>query len=152
MQANSWLYTVWFGTNRKPNDPDNLEKGGSAHRDNRVHYGTCKVSIPKSHEFGSIGASWWRQWFRRSDDRLTVVERRGANPNDFWRDVAAALQTGGVDDRQGLVFLHGYNSSFDEAAIRAAQIGFDLKVPGVTAFFSWPSRGALVVCQTWIGG
>jgi esterase/lipase superfamily enzyme len=32
---------------------------------------------------------------------------------------------------------------FDEAAIRAAQIGFDLKVPGAMAFFSWPSRGGL---------
>jgi len=30
-----------------------------------------------------------------------------------------------------------------EAAIRAAQIGCDLKVPGITAFFSWPSKGRL---------
>jgi esterase/lipase superfamily enzyme len=32
---------------------------------------------------------------------------------------------------------------FRDAAIRAAQIGFDLKVPGVMALFSWPSRGEL---------
>jgi esterase/lipase superfamily enzyme len=31
--------------------------------------------------------------------------------------------------------------SFEDAAIRAAQIGYDLKVPGATAFFAWPSRG-----------
>jgi esterase/lipase superfamily enzyme len=37
--------------------------------------------------------------------------------------------------------LHGYNVDFDDAARRAAQIGVDLKVPGVTAFFSWPSCG-----------
>ena len=47
------------------------------------------------------------------------------------------------DEPQALVYLHGYNVSFDEAAIRAAQIGFDLKVPGAMSFFSWPSRGAL---------
>ncbi len=29
------------------------------------------------------------------------------------------------------------------SAIRAAQIGYDLKVPGPVAFFSWPSRGSL---------
>lgn len=40
-----------------------------------------------------------------------------------------------------LFFLHGFNVTFEEAAIRAAQIGVDLKVPGATAFFSWPSRG-----------
>lgn len=42
-----------------------------------------------------------------------------------------------------LVFIHGFNVTFEEAAIRAAQIGFDLKVPGITAFFSWPSKGRL---------
>lgn len=31
--------------------------------------------------------------------------------------------------------------SFEDAAIRAAQLGCDLAVPGATAFFSWPSRG-----------
>jgi esterase/lipase superfamily enzyme len=42
-----------------------------------------------------------------------------------------------------LVYIHGYNSSFDQAIIRAAQIGFDLKVQGVTAAFCWASRGEL---------
>jgi esterase/lipase superfamily enzyme len=41
-----------------------------------------------------------------------------------------------------LLFLHGFNVSFEDAAIRAAQIGCDLKVIGATAFFSWPSRGS----------
>jgi esterase/lipase superfamily enzyme len=43
-----------------------------------------------------------------------------------------------------VIFVHGYNVSFEEAALRAAQIGFDLQVPGITAFFSWPSRGTFV--------
>ena len=37
----------------------------------------------------------------------------------------------------------GSTSRFEDAAIRAAQIGYDLKVPGATAFFSWPSRGSV---------
>jgi esterase/lipase superfamily enzyme len=36
-----------------------------------------------------------------------------------------------------------YNVSFEEAALRAAQIGFDLSIRGVMAFFSWPSRGSI---------
>lgn len=43
-----------------------------------------------------------------------------------------------------LFFLHGFNVSFEEAAIRAAQIGYDLKVSGAAEFFSWPSRGSVV--------
>jgi hypothetical protein len=42
-----------------------------------------------------------------------------------------------------LLFLHGFNVTFTDAAIRAAQIGYDLKVLGATAFFSWPSRGSV---------
>jgi hypothetical protein len=34
------------------------------------------------------------------------------------------------------VYIHGYNVSFEEAVIRAAQMGYDLKVEGVTALFS----------------
>lgn len=41
-----------------------------------------------------------------------------------------------------MLFVHGYNTTFAQAAIRAAQMGFDLKIDGATAFFSWPSAGA----------
>ncbi len=40
-----------------------------------------------------------------------------------------------------VVFIHGYNVPFEGAAIRAAQLGCDLQIPGVMAFFSWPSQG-----------
>jgi esterase/lipase superfamily enzyme len=33
--------------------------------------------------------------------------------------------------------------SFQDAALRAAQLGFDLGVGGVMAFYSWPSKGTL---------
>src|SRR5260370_30428698 len=60
---------------------------------------------------------------------------------DGRKEMEAALKEG--EEPQALVFLHGYNVSFEDAAIRAAQIGYDLKVPGPVAFFSWPSRGNL---------
>jgi esterase/lipase superfamily enzyme len=42
-----------------------------------------------------------------------------------------------------VVFLHGYNVTFIDAARRAAQIGYDLQIGGAMAFFSWPSQGAM---------
>jgi esterase/lipase superfamily enzyme len=42
-----------------------------------------------------------------------------------------------------VIFVHGYNVSFEQAALRAAQIGFDLSVKGAMGFFSWPSQGTL---------
>jgi esterase/lipase superfamily enzyme len=53
------------------------------------------------------------------------------------RDYLSQLE---LNERISVVFIHGYNASFRYAAIRAAQIGFDLKIPGAMAFFSWPSR------------
>jgi esterase/lipase superfamily enzyme len=44
-------------------------------------------------------------------------------------------------DRQAVIFIHGYNVSFEGAALRAAQIGVDLNLAGPMAFFSWPSQG-----------
>src|SRR5262249_10158844 len=47
------------------------------------------------------------------------------------------------DENFAVVFVHGYNVSFKEAALRAAQIGFDLSIQGAMAFFSSPSQGTL---------
>lgn len=141
-EAGTRQYTVWYGTNRKPNDADDLTAGFSHARDDRVHYGKCQVAIPRSHQFGSIGSAWWRRWIRLTDDRLHIVSRTPQSPEAFWADLRGALGGSSEEDRQALVFLHGYRTPFDRAALRAAQLGFDLKVPGVTGFFSWPSRGS----------
>jgi esterase/lipase superfamily enzyme len=57
------------------------------------------------------------------------------------REMTAAKENG---ESHALFFLHGYNVTFEQAAIQAAQIGYDLKVAGATAFFSWPSFGKLM--------
>jgi esterase/lipase superfamily enzyme len=45
--------------------------------------------------------------------------------------------------RDILVFVHGYNSSFEDAAVRAAQLAADMGFDGTVVLFSWPSAGAL---------
>jgi esterase/lipase superfamily enzyme len=37
--------------------------------------------------------------------------------------------------------VHGYNVSFDDAALRTAQLAYDLTFDCPAAFFSWPSKG-----------
>lgn len=137
------VYPVWFGTNRAPDD-----RGGfGSERHDRTTLGRVLVHVPRAHRFGEIGTSFWKRLLRFDlrDDRLRVQETALRDPDAFFaevQDVLAAAREAG-DEPQALVYLHGYNTSFIDAAIRAAQIGFDLKVPGATAFFSWPSRGTL---------
>jgi esterase/lipase superfamily enzyme len=43
--------------------------------------------------------------------------------------------------RRAFVFVHGYNTRYDEAVFRFAQIVHDSETSGAPILFSWPSRG-----------
>lgn len=140
------LCTLWYGTNRRPADFGNPAKGYSGERDeNEVHYGQCKVAIPKSHKIGSIGSSWWKRLITWDDDRLKLVEVSVLAAADYWQSARTALAEWEPGERRALVFIHGFNVGFEEAALRTAQIATDLQVPGIAAFYSWPSKGAGVL-------
>jgi esterase/lipase superfamily enzyme len=46
-------------------------------------------------------------------------------------------------ERHVLLFVHGYNTRFEEAVYRFAQIAHDAGAPVVPVLFTWPSRGKL---------
>jgi esterase/lipase superfamily enzyme len=77
------------------------------------------------------------------DDRLRIFMIVEKEPSLYWSGLAGSLAPLPIEERHAVVFIHGYNVSFDDAALRAAQIGFDLGIEGVMAFFSWPSKGTL---------
>ena len=132
-------YPVWFGTNRRPMDPRKPELGFGSEADDHLYYGKRIVRIPLSHRAGELGSPMWRRLLTGVDDRLTLDPATALSEEAFARDVRTFLGTLDPADRNVLVYIHGFNTSFDEAAKRAAQLGFDLKVPGITAFYSWPS-------------
>ena len=136
------VYPVWFGTNRKPR-----AGGFTGQRHDRTTLGRVQVYVPEAHRFGEAGSSFWKRLLRFDprDDRLRLQRVDERQREAFFAEIGGAM--GDVRDSgqqpHALLFLHGYNVSFEEAAIRAAQIGYDLRVPGATAFFSWPSRGSV---------
>src|SRR5690606_29795012 len=46
--------------------------------------------------------------------------------------------------RRVLVFVHGYNSGFEDAVYRFAQIVHDSGTDAIPVLFTWPSRGKLL--------
>jgi esterase/lipase superfamily enzyme len=139
------LVRVWFATNRKTVESDDLVvRFDSEQSADDLTYGVCNVFIPKSHKPGSIGTPWWRRWIRlEADDALKVYGMHALPREVFWAGLARKLETWWDTGQRNLfVLIHGFNVSFEEAAVRAAQIGYDLKVPGEMAFYSWPSHGA----------
>ncbi len=142
--AKGVVYPVWFGTNRQPL-PDKPGFTGARHPSTTL--GRVEVFIPEAHRFGELGSSFWTRLLRFDlrDDHLSIQQVATLDPTAFYADIHQAMQAArdSNEEPQALVYLHGFNVSFEAAAIRTAQIGCDLEVPGATAFFSWPSRGSV---------
>jgi esterase/lipase superfamily enzyme len=132
-------FPVWFATNRKAEG-----QGFSGERAETTTRGQAIVHVPKAHRFGETGSAWWKRLLR-GDDRLRLKSVAQLARDAFYAGLGERIESArhDGDEPEALIFLHGFNNSFEDAAIRAAQIGCDLGVPGPTAFFSWPSRGSL---------
>jgi esterase/lipase superfamily enzyme len=133
-------YTVLYGTNRKPVDEGNLSKGFLNERAYELRRGSCLVEIPTTHKFGSVGRSWLGFLDRSKGKQLRLVGTQALTEDELVRFAGHLIRKfDNVYDKHNLLYIHGYNSSFADAAMRAAQIGVDLKINGATFFFSWPS-------------
>ncbi|HWI86734.1 MAG TPA: alpha/beta hydrolase, partial [Sphingomonas sp.] len=142
-------YRVWYATNRAPAgtiEPSGTVPGFTGRRDpkNVTRYGACDVFVPQSHKFGSIGSGLFTRLRTWTDDRLKIVALIDRAEDAYWRGIRQQLADSSSAGKQAVVFLHGYNVSFEDAALRAAQIGFDLGIEAM-AFFSWPSQGKLTL-------
>ncbi len=138
------LVSVFYATDRR------LENGVYTGRidesDKPVKYGVATVSIPPTHQPGQLeGPVFWKMEFRENPARHIVIR----SVSQFGKEDTFIAMAGhfeamqSVPKKRVLVFVHGYNVAFDEAAKRAAQLHYDLNFPGVTMFYSWPSDGTL---------
>ena len=136
-EATGTLFPVWFGTNRKL-----VEIDGETYVSPReieaetLHTGCCTVHIPKTHRRGETVSPWYRPERFLQNDALEIqsVELFDNLCDRIRREIEAN------GNHNHLLFIHGFNNSFPDAILRAAQIGFDLGIDGATIAFSWPSR------------
>jgi esterase/lipase superfamily enzyme len=108
-----------------------------------LEFGTCNVSIPKDHRSGELETpSIVRLEFRHDPEKhialQTVVPLTASH---FFAAVKKRIEQ--TDRKEILVFVHGFNVSFENGARRTAQIARDLDFAGVPVLYSWPSRGRL---------
>jgi esterase/lipase superfamily enzyme len=104
-------------------------------------YGRALVSIPAAHTPGRLEQpSIWKLQLQPDPKKHFVLKSVTPLKTDEARwQMAKALE--GSASKAILVFVHGYNTSFAETAMRTAQLAWDLDFPGVPFFFSWPSMG-----------
>jgi esterase/lipase superfamily enzyme len=131
---------IWYGTTRAPSGESNSNDYYSGERalESALHFGTCDVSIPWSHEYGQLERpKWWRLEFRENPAKHVVL--REVNPLSDEDSFVKSVREQGGDS--AFVFIHGYNVSFAAAARQVGQLTYDLKFRGVPCLFSWPARG-----------
>jgi esterase/lipase superfamily enzyme len=131
---------TYYATNRKqgaanaaPSDVYGNERGSA------LAFGRVVVSIPRTHTPGTIEQpQLWK--FERSPDPNKHFVLKSVTPleTDATRgEISNRLKQ--ASDKSMLVFVHGYNNGFEDAALRTAQLAYDLQFPGIPFFYSWPS-------------
>lgn len=139
----SYLLPVWFGTNRAPERRKGEIIGFSGRDHGKLHCGRLWCAMPADRAVGSLGPvhPLWR-WITGKEDRVLLHSVEVFPLQDvYWKSLRQELRRLKPDDRTAVVFIHGFRTSFSSAARRAAQLAFDLNLPGIMALFSWPSRG-----------
>ena len=104
-----------------------------------VELGVCNVSIPPGHRAGEIESPQMLQlqFKQELNKHVVLTQVTPLGKPAFFGDLHQTLTTQG---KNILVFVHGYNVSFEDAARRTAQMSFDLKFAGAPVFYSWPSQ------------
>jgi esterase/lipase superfamily enzyme/Flp pilus assembly protein TadD len=137
---------VLFGTDRE-RDSTQPSIAFGAERGKELSLGLAIVTVPKEHMRAPVvqqagGAKGGTASGAKSERHLAM--RCTQIVKDTQLIEAAVRRLGASKTNQAFVFVHGYNSSFDNAVRRAAQIAYDLEFDGGTFLFSWPSRNRLV--------
>jgi esterase/lipase superfamily enzyme len=128
---------VMYGTDRKRNG----NSYGGEPNEGKLSLGVVKVSVPEDHYMGVMEhPPWWKFGFGWDpNEHVMVLSVHELVRNEFIARSIATLAQGGL--KQALVFIHGFNVTFDDATRRAAQLAYDLRFKGLSMMYSWPSLG-----------
>ncbi len=129
------LQTVYVASNREFADA-NFTPG----RADELGFTRFQISIPPNREVGEV--SWTNPRFANPQDDFMVAEASGfENAASFRSEISSQLAALPPEDREVVVFVHGFNNNFASGLIRAAQMAHDFDPPGIVTHFSWPSAG-----------
>jgi esterase/lipase superfamily enzyme len=122
-------------------------------RGRRLELGQALVTIPKKHEVPMVERPWALKipyleitLYEEAEDpkeHFTLKEIKALTKEQFLALVREKLAASTRFKDHALVFVHGYQTKFDNAVFRTAQIAYDLKFDGASFLYSWPSGGTL---------
>ena len=145
---------VFYGTDRG-RELNGASTGYGSERARRLELGRALVSVPKAHQLPNIERPWvYRLPFTQivlhseSEDprqHFTLKDVRPLSKEEFLKLIHERLEASSIYKDHALVFVHGFNTSFEYALYRTAQIAYDIKFDGAPMLYSWPSMGSLTL-------
>jgi esterase/lipase superfamily enzyme len=120
--------TLLMATTRKPVNGGRTKPWYGPERASSMHVARVKLTPPDDGRFSlaSVGLADWQ---------VDKIEPAGQ-----IADLIPAT-AGGHDV---LLYVHGYNTTFETAVLDAARLSDGIKFVGETMVFSWPSRASLL--------
>lgn len=132
---------VFFATDRnRTSDPSPAGMFGSGR--GAIAYGACEVSIPRDHRMGVLEAPFSLLGLSLPEDQekhVVLLKTDVYSEATYFSQLAQLI--GRAPAKSALIFVHGYNVTFEDAARRTAQMTYDLGFEGAPVFYSWPSQG-----------
>ncbi|MBN9052165.1 MAG: alpha/beta fold hydrolase [Rhizobiales bacterium] len=124
---------VYVATTRARDVPhQNVFRSGRA---DKVNFAEFTISVPPTHQPGMI------EWPVGAPDPATTfatVQQSVLDGPSFVRAVSHHTDASGTHNVG--VFVHGFNSNFQESLFRFAQMAADSDVRGTPILFAWPSE------------
>ena len=115
---------------------------GDVIADGGVHHSMITVSVPPNHQPGIIETPTFG---KPSPSRhFALTGGRALSTERFGEDIATHLSGRVGSNRDVLIYVHGFNTSLEEARFRLAQIVADGRFGGVPVLFTWPSQSNLL--------
>ncbi|ACK50044.1 protein of unknown function DUF900 hydrolase family protein [Methylocella silvestris BL2] len=110
--------------------------------DGNERYSLQMIGAPLNHQIGqlerpSIGSPDPARHF-------ALQTRRALDEDGFTAALATHLSGRIGSNRDVLLYVHGFNTSYDESRFRLAQIVADGRFGGVAVLFTWPSTNNLL--------
>ncbi len=103
----------------------NADFGNDLH--NQTKYGSCLVLASGRRAVGEIIANE-----NNVNTSLKALQANSFDKQQFFAKLQASKAT-------PLVYVHGFNTKYEEAVLRAGQLAYDLKYQGPVLVFSWPA-------------
>lgn len=114
------------------------DRAGAPNDETGAHFALNIISVPPGHQPGKVELPS----FGGADSRkhFVLATHRSIDPDEFQNQIATYISGRVGANRDILLYVHGFNTSEDDARFRLAQIVADGRFGGLPVLFTWPSQ------------